>query len=56
MTALLMVSGISAFMTLPACRRPGDHQLLRHITTSFPGASAERETLVTEVIENKFVS
>ncbi|WP_102363753.1 efflux RND transporter permease subunit [Vibrio cyclitrophicus] len=54
MTALLMVSGISAFMTLPRAEDPVIINRYANITTSFPGASAERvETLVTEVIENK---
>ncbi|MEZ9399157.1 efflux RND transporter permease subunit [Vibrio splendidus] len=54
MTALLMVSGISAFMTLPRAEDPVITNRYANITTSFPGASAERvETLVTEVIENK---
>ncbi|MEZ9291133.1 efflux RND transporter permease subunit [Vibrio lentus] len=54
MTALLMVSGISAFMTLPRAEDPVIISRYANITTSFPGASAERvETLVTEVIENK---
>ncbi|MDK9737155.1 efflux RND transporter permease subunit [Vibrio sp. D404a] len=54
MTALLMVSGISAFMTLPRAEDPVIENRYANITTSFPGASAERvETLVTEVIENK---
>ncbi|MBE8564901.1 efflux RND transporter permease subunit [Vibrio sp. OPT20] len=53
MTALLMVSGISAFMTLPRAEDPVIINRYANITTSFPGASAERvETLVTEVIEN----
>ncbi|MCF7487271.1 efflux RND transporter permease subunit [Vibrio sp. A2-1] len=53
-TALLMVSGISAFMTLPRAEDPVIINRYANITTSFPGASAERvETLVTEVIENK---
>ncbi|MBE8605505.1 efflux RND transporter permease subunit [Vibrio sp. OPT10] len=54
MTALLMVSGISAFITLPRAEDPVIINRYANITTSFPGASAERvETLVTEVIENK---
>ncbi|MEZ8547840.1 efflux RND transporter permease subunit [Vibrio cyclitrophicus] len=54
MTALLMVSGISAFMTLPRAEDPVIINRYANITTSFPGASAERvETLVTEIIENK---
>ncbi|NOJ13739.1 efflux RND transporter permease subunit [Vibrio splendidus] len=54
MTALLMVSGISAFMTLPRAEDPVIINRYANITISFPGASAERvETLVTEVIENK---
>lgn len=54
MTALLLVSGISAFMTLPRAEDPVIENRYANITTSFPGASAERvETLVTEVIENK---
>ncbi|ANP77037.1 acriflavin resistance protein [Vibrio crassostreae 9CS106] len=54
MTVLLMVSGISAFMTLPRAEDPVIINRYANITTSFPGASAERvETLVTEVIENK---
>ncbi|MEZ9409033.1 acriflavin resistance protein [Vibrio lentus] len=54
MTALLMVSGISAFMTMPRAEDPVIINRYANITTSFPGASAERvETLVTEVIENK---
>ncbi|PTP98822.1 efflux RND transporter permease subunit [Vibrio splendidus] len=54
MIALLMVSGISAFMTLPRAEDPVIINRYANITTSFPGASAERvETLVTEVIENK---
>ncbi|PTO94338.1 efflux RND transporter permease subunit [Vibrio splendidus] len=54
MAALLMVSGISAFMTLPRAEDPVIINRYANITTSFPGASAERvETLVTEVIENK---
>ncbi|PTO88247.1 MFS transporter [Vibrio splendidus] len=54
MTALLMVGGISAFMTLPRAEDPVIINRYANITTSFPGASAERvETLVTEVIENK---
>ncbi|MFA0540883.1 efflux RND transporter permease subunit [Vibrio sp. 10N.222.52.B7] len=54
MTALLMVSGISAFMTLPRAEDPVIINRYANITTSFPGASAERvETLVTKVIENK---
>lgn len=54
MTALLMVSGISAFMTLPRAEDPVIINRYANITTSFPGASAERvETLVTEVIESK---
>lgn len=54
MTALLMVSGISAFMTLPRAEDPVIINRYANITTSFPGASAQRvETLVTEVIENK---
>ncbi|MCQ8867653.1 efflux RND transporter permease subunit [Vibrio splendidus] len=54
MTALLMVSGISAFVTLPRAEDPVIINRYANITTSFPGASAERvETLVTEVIENK---
>ncbi|WP_295894558.1 efflux RND transporter permease subunit [uncultured Vibrio sp.] len=54
MIALLMVSGISAFMTLPRAEDPVIENRYANVTTSFPGASAERvETLVTEVIENK---
>ena len=46
--------GISAFMTLPRAEDPVIINRYANITTSFPGASAERvETLVTEVIENK---
>ncbi|PMH45031.1 acriflavin resistance protein [Vibrio sp. 10N.286.49.B3] len=53
-TALLIVSGSSAFLTLPRAEDPIISNRYATVTTSFPGASAERvETLVTEVIENK---
>ncbi|MGR5222550.1 efflux RND transporter permease subunit [Vibrio parahaemolyticus] len=54
MTALLIVSGLAAFSSLPRAEDPIISNRFANVTTSFPGASAERvETLVTEVVENK---
>ncbi|MCY9873228.1 efflux RND transporter permease subunit [Vibrio barjaei] len=54
MTALLIVSGLAAFSSLPRAEDPIITNRFANVTTSFPGASAERvETLVTEVVENK---
>ncbi|GAL27003.1 cobalt-zinc-cadmium resistance protein CzcA [Vibrio variabilis] len=53
-TALLIVSGFAAFSSLPRAEDPIISNRFANVTTSFPGASAERvETLVTEVVENK---
>lgn len=52
--AFLIVSGLSAFNTLPRAEDPIISNRNATITTVFPGASAIRvESLVTEVIENK---
>ncbi|GAB7220260.1 efflux RND transporter permease subunit [Vibrio comitans] len=54
MTAFLLVSGFSALNTLPRAEDPIISNRFANVTTSFPGASAERvEALVTEVVENK---
>ncbi|CAM3946806.1 efflux RND transporter permease subunit [Vibrio neonatus] len=54
MTAFLLVSGFSAFNTLPRAEDPVISNRFATVTTSYPGASAERvEALVTEVVENK---
>ncbi len=53
-TALLIVSGLAAFTSLPRAEDPIISNRFANVTTSFPGASADRvETLVTEVVENK---
>ncbi|WP_261815394.1 efflux RND transporter permease subunit [Vibrio gallicus] len=53
-TALIIVSGLSAFTTLPQAEDPIISNRFANITTSLPGASAERvESLITEVVENK---
>jgi len=52
--AFLIVSGLSAFNSLPRAEDPVISNRNANITTIFPGASANRvESLVTEVIENK---
>ena len=52
---LIVVWGISAFLTLPRLEDPEIVQRNASITTIFPGASAERvESLVTEKIEEEF--
>lgn len=52
--AFLIVSGLSAFNTLPRAEDPIISNRNANITTIFPGANAKRvESLVTEVIENK---
>ncbi|MEZ9512482.1 efflux RND transporter permease subunit [Vibrio breoganii] len=54
MTAFLLVSGFSALNTLPRAEDPIISNRFANVTTTFPGASAERvEALVTEVVENK---
>ncbi|GAD88813.1 hypothetical protein VHA01S_010_00390 [Vibrio halioticoli NBRC 102217] len=54
MTAFLLVSGFSSFNTLPRAEDPVISNRFATVTTSYPGASAERvEALVTEVVENK---
>ncbi|MEZ9900032.1 efflux RND transporter permease subunit [Vibrio breoganii] len=54
MTAFLLVSGFSALNTLPRAEDPVISNRFANVTTTFPGASAERvEALVTEVVENK---
>lgn len=53
-TAFIIVSGFSAFNNLPRAEDPIISNRFANITTSFPGASAERvEALATEVVENK---
>ncbi|NOH60497.1 efflux RND transporter permease subunit [Vibrio sp. RE88] len=52
--AFLIVSGLSAFQTLPRAEDPIIANRNATITAVYPGASATRvESLVTEVIENK---
>ncbi|MEL6902174.1 MAG: efflux RND transporter permease subunit [Cyanobacteria bacterium J06606_4] len=52
---LVVVWGLSAFLTLPRLEDPEIVQRVSTITTLFPGASAERvESLVTEKIEDEF--
>ncbi|MBE9060773.1 efflux RND transporter permease subunit [cf. Phormidesmis sp. LEGE 11477] len=52
---LIVVWGVSAFLTLPRLEDPEIVQRNASITTLFPGASAERvESLVTEKIEEEF--
>ncbi|MGB7251425.1 MAG: efflux RND transporter permease subunit [Phormidesmis sp.] len=52
---LIVVWGVSAFLTLPRLEDPEIVQRVSTITTVFPGASAERvESLVTEKIEDEF--
>lgn len=52
--SFLIVSGLSAFNSLPRAEDPVISNRNANITTIFPGASANRvESLVTEVIENK---
>ncbi|MFK8185648.1 MAG: efflux RND transporter permease subunit [Phormidesmis sp.] len=52
---LIVVWGISAFLTLPRLEDPEIVQRVSTITTVFPGASAERiESLVTDKIEEEF--
>ncbi|MEO0455255.1 MAG: efflux RND transporter permease subunit [Cyanobacteria bacterium P01_A01_bin.114] len=51
---LVVVWGLSAFLTLPRLEDPEITQRASTITTFFPGASAERvETLVTDKIEEE---
>ncbi len=52
---LIVVWGVSAFLTLPRLEDPEIVQRVSTITTVFPGASAERiESLVTDKIEEEF--
>ena len=52
---LIVVWGLSAFLTLPRLEDPEIVQRNSTITTVFPGASAERvESLVTDKIEEEF--
>ena len=52
---LIVVWGVSAFLTLPRLEDPEIVQRVSTITTVFPGASAERvESLVTDKIEEAF--
>lgn len=52
--ALLLVSGLAAFSTLPRTEDPRVQNRIAVTLTPFPGATAERvEALVTEPIENK---
>ena len=52
LTALLVVSGITAYFDLPKAQDPGFTIRTAVITTQFPGASPERvEQLVTDKIE-----
>lgn len=52
--AFLIVSGVSAFSSLPRAEDPSIVKRHATIKTIFPGANATRvEALVTEVIENK---
>lgn len=51
---LIVVWGLSAFLTLPRLEDPEIVQRFARITTFLPGATPERvETLVTEKIENR---
>ncbi|MEM8810725.1 MAG: efflux RND transporter permease subunit, partial [Cyanobacteria bacterium P01_G01_bin.38] len=51
---LVVVWGLSAFLTLPRLEDPEITQRVSTITTFFPGASAERvESLVTDKIEEE---
>ena len=52
---LIVVWGLSAFLTLPRLEDPEIVQRNASITTLFPGASAERvESLITDKIEEEF--
>lgn len=52
---LIVVWGLSAFLTLPRLEDPEIVQRVSTITTVFPGASAERvESLITDKIEEEF--
>ena len=52
---LVVVWGVSAFLTLPRLEDPKIVQRVSTITTVFPGASAERvESLVTDKVEDAF--
>ncbi len=52
--AFLIVSGMSAYLTLPRAEDPVIVNRNATIVTHYPGASSDRvESLVTEVIENK---
>ena len=52
---LVVVWGLSAFLTLPRLEDPEIVQRNASITTLFPGASAERvESLITDKIEEEF--
>ncbi|MEO1068647.1 MAG: efflux RND transporter permease subunit, partial [Cyanobacteria bacterium J06638_6] len=51
---LIVVWGLSAFLTLPRLEDPEITQRFARITTFLPGATPERvETLVTEKIEDR---
>ena len=51
---LIVVWGISSFVSLPRLEDPEINQRTATVTTLFPGASADRvEALVTEVIEDE---
>ncbi len=51
-TALILVAGLSAIQTLPRAEDPKLTNRWANVTTSYPGASAERvEALVTEKVE-----
>lgn len=53
-TAILILSGLSAFLSLPKAQDPGFTVRTAVITTRLPGASPERlELLVTDKIEKK---
>ena len=52
---LIIVWGLSAFLTLPRLEDPELVQRDASVTTLFPGASAERvESLITDKIEEEF--
>jgi len=52
--AIIIVSGLAAFVTLPRTEDPRISNRITLVVTPFPGASSERvEALLTEPLENK---